>query len=172
MKTGPAIHPGNRQLRSPHDRRQRGPRLRESGRAEQVWHDRHERQPGQRGEKERDLVDVLDDDVERALAQRVPHRPAPTQREAVPPRHTRHVDPVHAGLRRAARPTAGNQLNLMTPPGDPAEQLVQMDFGATGLRVFAVVPVDEQDPHSAPVSRATASSTPLMNAGARAPANQ
>src|SRR5439155_1643436 len=47
-----------------------------------------------------------------------------------------------------------------------------VDLGAAGMRILAVVPVDQQDPHSAPYSRATASSTPFTNAGALAPANQ
>src|SRR5256885_17029786 len=58
------------------------------------------------------------------------------------------------------------------PGGDAAEQLVKVDFGTTGLRILSIVPIDDQDPHSAPVLRATASSTPLMKPGARAPANQ
>src|SRR5256886_10437269 len=60
----------------------------------------------------------------------------------------------------------------MPPPGQPAEDFVQVNFRAAGVRVLAVVPVDQQDPHSAPYSRATASSTPFTNAGALAPANQ
>src|SRR5207247_1160370 len=58
------------------------------------------------------------------------------------------------------------------PPRQAAENLVEVDLGAAGMRILAVVPVDQQDPHSAPYSRATASSTPFTNAGALAPANQ
>src|SRR5437763_1590034 len=48
----------------------------------------------------------------------------------------------------------------------------QLASANAGVWILAVVPVDQQDPHSAPNSRATASSTPFTNAGALAPANQ
>ena len=60
----------------------------------------------------------------------------------------------------------------MTPAGESAEDLVQVDLGPARVRVRAVVPVDEQQLHSAPSSRATASSTPFTNPGAFGPANQ
>jgi hypothetical protein len=42
-----------------------------------------------------------------------------------------------------------------------AEDLVQMDLGAAGLRVLAILPVDDEEPQSRPISRASASRTPF-----------
>ncbi len=51
----------------------------------------------------------------------------------------------------------------MPLPREPAEDLVQVDLGAARLRVLAVLPVDDEDPQSRPISRASASSTPFTN---------
>src|SRR6185436_14121192 len=118
------------------------------------------------------LVHVFDHDVVSPLGQGPAHGAAAEQREAVPAAHALHADAVQLGAPRPARPAARNQIDLVPPSRQPAEQGVQVDLRASGVRVVAVVPVDEQDPHSAPDSRATASSTPLTNPGAFAPANQ
>src|SRR6266545_1620775 len=172
VKSRVLVHPGNRPLGRPYHRRHGNAGLGERGGSEQMWHDRHERQPCEGRKKERNLVDVLDDHVERRLAQRPPHRAAGAQGEAVPTADACDVDPVHQNLGHTIGPAARDEAHVVPPLGDPTEQLVEMDFGATGLRILPIVPVDEQNSHSAPVSRATASSTPLMKPGARDPANQ
>src|SRR5258705_2600905 len=174
VKSHVLIHPGNRPLRCPHHRRHGNARLGERGGSEEMWHDRDERQPRESRKKERNLVDVLDDHVERRLAERPPHCAAGAQGEAVPTPDARDLDPVHQSLGHAIGPAARDEAHVVPPPqlGDPAEQLVEMDFGATGLRILPIVSVDEQNPHSSPVSRATAPNTPLINLGARDPANQ
>src|SRR5439155_25809707 len=100
------------------------------------------------------------------------HRATRLEREAMPAADALHLHPVQLRRGRASRPAARNEIHPMSPSRDAAEQLVQMDLGSSGLRILPVVPVDQQDLHSAPVSRATVSRTPLMNAGAFAPANQ
>jgi hypothetical protein len=35
----------------------------------------------------------------------------------------------------------------MAARGEPAEDFVQMDLGAAGLRVLSVLPVDDENPH-------------------------
>src|SRR5690606_29408494 len=52
------------------------------------------------------------------------------------------------------------------------EQLEKVNLRAPRLGVAQVLPVDRKQVHSTPRSRATRSSTPLMNAGARAPPNR
>src|ERR1043166_3625407 len=106
------------------------------------------------------------------FAQGTAHGTPGAQREAVPASDPGHVHAVDDGVRRASRPAARDEVDVVPPFGDAPEQLVQMDFGAAGVWVLPVVPVDEQNPHSAPVSWAMASRTPLMKAGAREPANQ
>src|SRR2546430_12367125 len=46
-------------------------------------------------------------------------------------------------------------------PRQSPEDLVQVSLGAARVGVLPVVPVHEEEPHSAPDSRATASSTPF-----------
>lgn len=42
-----------------------------------------------------------------------------------------------------------------------AEDLVQVDLGPAGLRVLAILPVDDEDSQSCPIRLARASSTPF-----------
>src|SRR5439155_112273 len=166
------VHARDQALCRPHGRRDRPARFGERRRAEQVRHDHTERQVGQLGQIERQLVDILDDDVVGVRAQQAPDGAAGVQPERVTPAAAVHAHPVEHGLAGAPRPAARHQVDAMPPLDQPAEDLVEVDFGAAGVWILAVVPVDQQDPHSAPNSRATASSTPFTNAGALAPANQ
>src|SRR6266576_3081454 len=172
VKARTFVDPRNGQFRGPDDRRQWSGGLGEGRGAKEMRHDRYERQRRQRRQEEGNLIDVLDDDVEWPRAQRAAHRAPAAPREAMPVADARDVDLVDGGLRSASRPAARDQVDLVSPLGNPAEQLMQVDLGPAGLRILPIVPVDQQNSHSAPVSRATASSTPLMNAGAREPANQ
>src|SRR5262249_12292551 len=166
-------YPRNRQFGRPDDARRGDARFGKGGRTKQMWHDRHEGQPRQRGQKQRQLVDVLDDHIVRSLAQRAPHGAACPQGEAVTPADACHPHAIDLRLRRSVGPPAREQMHLVPfAPGDPAEQLVQMDLGPAGVWILPVVPVDEQNPHRAPVSWAMASRTPLMKAGAAGPATQ
>ena len=71
--------------------------------------------------------------------------------------------PSSVRARRTSRPAAAEQRHLVPPRGEAAEDLVQVNLGAAGLRILAVLPVDDQDPHSecVPSCRASASSTPF-----------
>src|SRR5256886_207476 len=108
----------------------------------------------------------------RPRAQQAPAGPRARTPDVCPPAAAVHAHPVEHGLAGAPRPAARPQVDAMPPLDQPAEDLVEVDFGAAGVWILTVVPVDQQDPHSAPNSRATASSTPFTNAGALAPANQ
>src|SRR5207245_7133462 len=70
-------------------------------------------------------VDILDHDVERLGTQRAPHHSPATQRETMAASDARDLHTVHNRARRATRPTARDQMDIMSPPrrGDPAEQL-------------------------------------------------
>ena len=131
-----------------------------------------EREVGELGEIEGQLVDVLDHDVVSVRAQQPPHGGAGVEREAEAPARAVHAQPVELGGGRGPGPAARDEVDDMTPAGESAEDLVQVDLGPARVRVRAVVPVDEQQLHSAPSSRATASSTPFTNPGAFGPANQ
>jgi len=58
-----------------------------------------------------------------------------------------HRDAVEHRTRRTPGPAAAEQRDLVAARGQAAEDLVQMDLGASGLRALAVLPVDEQDAH-------------------------
>ena len=72
--------------------------------------------------------------------------------------------PSSTRARRTVGPAAAEQAHLVPLRGEPAEDLVQVNLGAAGLRILAVLPVHEQDAHYIrPMRRASASSTPLTN---------
>ena len=82
----------------------------------------------------------------------------------VPRADTNHLDVIQSGVRIGAHPTAAQQRDLVAGRREPPEDLVQMDLGAAGLRIVAVLPVDEEQPHyMRPMRRASASSTPFTN---------
>ena len=57
-----------------------------------------------------------------------------------------------------------SRRDLVPLRGETAEDLVEMNLGAAGLRILAVLPVHEQDAHYIrPMRRASASSTPFTN---------
>lgn len=73
-------------------------------------------------------------------------------------------DAVERCTGRAAGPAAAEQRDFVTERRQTAEDFVQMDLGAAGLRVVAILPIDEQDAHYIrPIRRAKASSTPFTN---------
>ena len=93
------------------------------------------------GMKNGKLVDVLEHDVVRL----VPEVPAREERKnevrvvPVPPPENR--DAVDRLLARAARPTGGQSVDGVPPPGETRENLVEMDLGAARLGIFDVTPV-------------------------------
>jgi len=86
------------------------------------------------------------------FAERAPHRAPGSQRETVPSPEPGDLNPVHHGARRATRPAARDEVHLVPPAGNAAEQLVKVNLGTASVWVLPVVPVDQQDSHSAPVS--------------------
>src|SRR4029077_1543450 len=104
--------------------------------------------------------------------EQAPHGPARVERETVPPPVPPHAHAVERRGARRAPPGAFHYVDGVAATREPAEDLVQVDLRAAGVRILTVVPIHEQDLHSAPDSRAALSSTPFTNAGAFAPANQ
>src|SRR4029077_20794261 len=90
------------------------------------------------------------------------HGAAPLEGETVPAPHPLNADPVQLGVPGRTGPAARDQIDLVSPPRQPAEERVQVNLRPSGMRVLAIVPVDDEDLHNAPDSRATASRTPLM----------
>ena len=71
-----------------------------------------------------------------------------------------------SSVARGGQPGQPPQSSVTSLPcaREPAEDLVQVDLGAAGLRILAVLPVDDEQPHYIrPIRRASASSTPFTN---------
>src|SRR5438105_2938065 len=73
-----------------------------------------------------------------------------------------HVDAVEDNPLRRAAPSAAKQVYSVARLNDSAENLAKMNLGAAGLRIFVILPVEDQDLHQIiPERRAYASRTPL-----------
>src|SRR6185436_7171715 len=145
--------------------------LAECGRAEEVVHQHHQWAPDPVRREERDLVEVFDYDVEAlgGQAAAVVGRGGEGERMAaagaVDPHPVGRIDRLRAGKARA------EQAHLVPARRQPAEDLVEVDLGAAGVRVGQVLPVDDEQLHRGPAAasgatrRITASSTPFTKRG-------
>jgi len=112
---------------------------------------------------QRNLVDVLDENVGPASL-RLPERTFCQERECVAMPDAEYVDPIERRAGRTPGPAPTQQPNFMSVRGEAAEDLVQMNLGATRQWVLAILPVHEQDAHyMRPMRRASASRTPFTN---------
>ena len=126
---------------------------------------------------EGDLVDVFDEvlhEARLAIAAGPQHRdPLPTAQRSVErvlpgadhgwrelrqlvkgdmelmqlPQDRRRLESVDPRARRAPRPAATKEGDLVSSAGEAAEDLVHMDLRAAGLGVLEVLPVDEKNAH-------------------------
>jgi hypothetical protein len=63
------------------------------------------------------------------------------------------IDPIERHARRSASEARAEQSHLVPATREPPEDLVEMGLGATRLRVFTVLPVDDVDSHGGRVLR-------------------
>ena len=112
---------------------------------------------------QRNFVDVFDEDV-RDAGEVPPIVAACEEWKGVARADAVDLDSVEHRARRAARPAAAEQSDLMPARRQPAEDLMQVNLGAARLGIVAVLPVHEKDAHYIrPMRRANASSTPFTN---------
>ena len=57
------------------------------------------------------------------------------------------IDAVELRRRRATRPAAAQERDLMPARGEPPKDLMQVNLGSSRLRIFAILPVDEKQTH-------------------------
>src|SRR6185369_15146193 len=57
------------------------------------------------------------------------------------------IDAIERHARSAAGPPAAEQRYVVTAGGQPSEDFVEMNLCPARLRVFSILPVDEQDLH-------------------------
>src|SRR5687768_6565412 len=149
-------------LREPDRRGERRRQLEKGGRAKKMRDDRGGAPAGPQGRVERNLVDVLDQQIPWRAGERAPIVLMRERAERRPGPDAMDVHTIDAGTTLGARPSAAEKGDVMSAARQTAEDLVQMDLGAPALRVFDVLPVDEQKPHyRRPILRASASSTPF-----------
>src|SRR5690606_10139037 len=125
--------------------------------------------------EQRDLVQVLDHDVELEVPEVAAVIGRCRQTECMAPARAVHVHPVHDLALRGARPAGNEQRHLVAPRREPAEDLVQVGLGAPRAGVQPVLPVHDEDLQDRPPSRGrrscgrccriSASSTPLTKRG-------
>ena len=168
----PTVRARQRTLRRPHDGG-RGPRrLLERGRAEEMRDDGAEGSIGHPREEQRELVDILDDHVRPFRRERPPHRATAEQREARPPAGPLDLDAVDRGPRWGARPARTHQPHPMAP-GRSRRKISNRWISAPPACGFSrSCQLTTRMFTAARAARAMLSSTPLTNAGARAPPNQ
>ena len=139
---------------------------------EEMRHDARRTAGRSAGEEQRELVDVLDHHVGPLRRERPAHRAAAQQREAVPARRRActSMPSIVAAAARPASPSRPAGPGARAPPA--AEDLEQVDLGAARMGILRSCQLTSRMFTERPSARATPSSTPLMNAGARAPPNQ
>src|SRR2546427_6067315 len=146
MKRRVAIPQWKRALGEP-DRSGNRPRsLLKDRLSEQVRNDGTETHPLS-GEIQWQLVDVLDQDIRPLRPNRTPHGPAAYENEAAPSADPFDVDPVHCRGSGRSLPSGTDQPHPVAGGGKSSEDLEELNLRSTRLRIFPVLPVDEQDVH-------------------------
>jgi hypothetical protein len=69
------------------------------------------------------------------------------ERIAVAPACSIDLDAVERHAIRAALPAATEKIDFVSRPGDPAEDLMKVNFCAARLRILPILPVEDEYPH-------------------------
>jgi hypothetical protein len=96
------------------------------------------------GKKERDLVEVLDREIEAFLAKSRPYIWESAERKCVPPSHAMDVHSVELRACGSSRPSRGHEGDPPTPLDQSSEALVEMNLRPTGLGVLPIKPVEKK----------------------------
>ncbi|MDQ2766881.1 MAG: hypothetical protein M3Y30_06965 [Gemmatimonadota bacterium] len=142
-----AIDETDRSLLHPDRTRHRRRDLLKRRRAEEMRHEGHRSLCAPSRGPKRNLVDVLHQHICTLLSEHALVVAARDELEGVPRSYAMHVDPVECRALRRARPTAPQQRDLVPARRQPAEDLVQMNLGAAGVRILAVLPIDDEHAH-------------------------
>ena len=145
LKRYVAVHPGDGALGEPDRRRHGGGELLKGRPPKQVRNDRHRRRARPARRVQRNLVDILNEDVKVLRAQCPLKGPARFERKGRAGPHSHDLHPIEQRARSTAGPAAAQQDDLVPARREPAEDFVQVSFGAAGLRILPVLPVDDQD---------------------------
>ena len=137
--------PRNRPLEEPSGGGEEGVDLSERGQAEQMVHEQHAvGRPRPLRSEHGNLVEVFDDDVERA-GQAAARISRGGQVERVPAARAVDLHSVQVRLGFAAGPVRTQQGDAVPGGREPAEDLMKVLFGAARPRVRPVQPVDHEN---------------------------
>src|SRR4051812_37020189 len=109
-----------------------------------MGHDGAEGQRRAQGEKQRQLIHVLDHNIGSLGSNRTANGSAAPEREAGPPPNTLDADATVIGTGRGSLPTGTDQSYPVPPAGESAEDLEQVDLGPARGRIGQVLPIDEE----------------------------
>ena len=115
---------------------------------EEVMQDDEQRPAHIERRVERNLVEIVDDDVEARGIERPAQRQRHREVERVAPAAAEHADAVDRLFARDAVERVREQHDLVPARRDPPEDLVQVHLGAAGLGILDVAPVDDEDAHA------------------------
>ena len=108
-------------------------------------HEEHDGGVGpQRGEQGH-LVEVLDHDIEPAVRQAAPVVEGGGQPEAVPASRPMDFEAAQPGRAGSLWPPRAQERDRVAPLRQPPEDLEEVDLGASGLGIFGIEPVQDED---------------------------
>jgi hypothetical protein len=110
-------------------------------------HEGHELSRTPERSVERDLVQILDDDVVVVPGEFFPVIAVGEKWIGVTGADPVHVDPVQTLALRSGRPGAAQQVDGMTACNYPTENLLKMKLRTAGLGIPAILPVEDEYAH-------------------------
>src|SRR4051812_24726627 len=112
-----------------------------------MGHDGAEGQRRGQGQKQRQLIHILNDNVGSLGFDSTTNRPPSQKREAVSPPNALDTDAIEVGAGWRSLPTGTDQSYSVPVAGQPAEDLEEVDLGPARVRVGQVLPVDDENVH-------------------------
>jgi hypothetical protein len=148
MEAGPPVGPRQRALGSPDRCGDRPCCLGKSSGAKEVGDNGTERQPGSGCKKERELVDVLNQNVRSFQCDCTFDRRPPNEGKTVPAAYSLDIDSFDFCSPCGPGPARTNHSHAVASCRQPSEDLEQVDLGSAGMRIGQVLPVDDEDVHT------------------------
>src|SRR5690242_4130188 len=96
---------------------------------------------------QRNLVQILDDDVVIVFREMMPEILSGNEGVSVPGADSMNVDTVEIHAALHLRPAAAQQVDPVSARDDATEDLLEMKFGAPGLRIGNVLPIENEYAH-------------------------
>src|SRR5687767_6314194 len=115
--------------------------------SEKMMHQRGNRGSAPTGSIQRNLVEVLDENVVSLRLQALAEISCGPELESVAAPDSMNVHSIEISAGCTAFPSAREHVYAISQGGYPAEYLVEVNFSASTVRVFSIVPVDDKNAH-------------------------